>query len=386
MLGLVSLLTDTSSEMIIPLLPAFVTGVLGGGPLAIGWIVGLADATASVLKLVSGRLSDRIGRYRPLIIAGYALAAIARPLVAAATAVWHVIVVHVTDRVGKGLRTSPRDALIAASVTPSQRGAAFGLHRAMDHVGAVLGPLIAVGLLSLANVQLRTLFWLAAVPGALALVALVFGVREIDARTDAVRAESSTVAPERDLVRVLVPFAVFALGNASDVFLLLKAGEARAPLISLPLLWMALHIVKALTAVPAGWVADRLGYRTVIVLGWSVYAAIYLAFGFAERTAVVAVLFVAYGAYHGLTEGAERALVANLSARGRRGAAFGWYHATTGLVSMAASVGFGAVWAYWSSRAAFLLGAGLAFVAAILLVLTARGNLSGSAAPATSRS
>ncbi len=374
LLGLVSLLTDTSSEMIMPLLPAFVTGVLGGGALAIGWIEGLADATASILKLVSGRLADRMGRYRPLIIGGYGLSSVVRPLVAAAGATWHVVVVRMGDRVGKGFRTSPRDALIAASVTSSQRGAAFGLHRAMDHIGAVLGPAIAAVLISFESIHLRTLFWLAAIPGALAMIVLVVGVRDRSAAAPAVDEAEEERAPVGDtgLVRVLIPISLFTLGNASDVFLLVKAGETRAPLVAMPLLWMALHVVKAAVSVPGGRLADRWGYRRVIVLGWVIYAAVYVGLGFARSSVAVAALFIVYGTYHGLTEGPERALVASVAAQSGRGRAFGWYHASVGGMSLVASVGFGAIWSHWGSRSAFLTGAAIALAASLLLLLVTR--------------
>ncbi len=374
LLGLVSLLTDTSSEMIMPLLPAFVTGVLGGGALAIGWIEGLADATASILKLVSGRMADRMGRYRPLIIGGYGLSSLVRPLVAATGAVWQVVSVRVGDRVGKGFRTSPRDALIAASVEPSQRGAAFGLHRAMDHIGAVLGPGIAALLISFESIDLRTLFWLAAIPGALAMAVLVGGVRERSVATGAPAKATEEREPSDagGLTRVLIPISLFTLGNASDVFLLVKAGEARAPLVTLPLLWMGLHVVKAAVSVPGGKLADRWGYRPVIVLGWAIYAAVYVGLGFATDPVVVAALFIVYGTYHGLTEGPERALIASVASRSRRGRAFGWYHASVGVMSLVASVGFGAIWSYWSSRAAFLSGAGVALAASLLLLAVGR--------------
>ena len=178
-LGLVSLFTDAATEMIVPLLPAFVTIVLGGGPLALGWIEGASDTASSVLKLLSGRWADRTGRNRPFVIAGYSLASVVRPLVALATAPWHVLVVRLTDRVGKGLRNSPRDAMLAASVSPDERGRAFGFNRALDHTGAVLGPLVAVAFLSARPNDLRTLFWLAAIPGALAVLVLIFAVREV---------------------------------------------------------------------------------------------------------------------------------------------------------------------------------------------------------------
>ena len=375
-LGVVSLLTDASSEMIVPLLPVFLTGTLGAGALALGWIEGLAEATASVFKLLSGRWSDRAGKRRPFVLAGYTLSACARPLVALAAAPWHVLAVRLTDRTGKGLRSSPRDALLAASVAPGERASAFGLHRAMDHAGAVVGPLAATAVLALWTDDLRTVFWLAAIPGLLCVGVLVVGVREAPAPADALRAHDVAVAPETHggLGRLLVALGLFTLGNASDVFLLLKAGESRAPLATLPILWMALHVVKTVTSVPAGRLADRYGRRRVVGAGWIVYAAIYASFAFAQTQATIWTLFVAYGLYHGLSEGPEKALVAELAPRARWGGAFGLYHLVLGICALAASVLFGALWERFGSPAAFLTSAGLALAAvACLAILAPRG-------------
>ena len=384
-LGLVSLLTDSATEMAMPLLPLYLTSVLGAGALALGWIEGLADFTANVLKLFSGQWADRLGRNRPLVLAGYTCSSVARPFLALTTAVWQVVAVRVADRVGKGLRSSPRDSLIAASVPERHWGAAFGLHRAMDHAGAVVGPLLATGFLLYVSRDLRLLFWLTAIPGALAVAMILLGVREgppalaggADGPPDA------GPASFRGEVRFLVPLGLFTLGNASDLFLLLKAGAVRAPVETLPLLWMGLHVVKALVSLPAGRLADRWGRRRVIALGWLMYAAIYTGFAFAETRTAVWTLFVVYGAHHGLTEGPEKALVAELAPPRRRGTAFGWYHFTLGLLTLAANLLFGALWEGVSSRAAFLAGAALALLAIpALAVLAPRGPPRDEGGPA----
>ena len=370
LLGLVSLLTDTASEMIVPLLPVFLTTTLGAGAVALGWIEGLADGTSSLLKLLSGRWADRSGRNRPLVTAGYSLSSFARPFVAAAAAPWHVLAVRIADRTGKGIRTSPRDALLAASVPERARGAAFGLHRAMDHAGAVLGPLLAAGFLALVSEDLRVLFWLTAVPGAAAVLVVFFCVEEArpDPRDDAEPGPPGPGAAP-GLVRFLVPLGLFTLGNASDVFLLLKAGGTRAPLATLPLLWMGLHVVKTAASIPGGWLADRVGRRRVIGAGWVFYAAVYAGFAFAESQAAIWALFLLYGLYHGLTEGPEKALIAQIAPRRRRGTTFGWYHLTLGILALAASVLFGSIWELASSRAAFLTSAGLALLAVAALAV-----------------
>jgi MFS family permease len=369
LLGVVSLLTDTATEMIVPLLPVFL-GTLGAGAFALGWIEGLADAVASVLKLLSGRWSDRSGRRRPFVIGGYGLASAVRPFVAAAMAAWHVAAVRVADRVGKGLRTSPRDALIAGSVAADQRGAAFGLHRAMDHAGAVLGPLIAFGFLLVWPDDLRTLFWLTAIPGAAAVSVVVFGVRESTDAPARVRGDDDAGAASGGrLVRLLLPLGLFTLGNASDLFLLLKAGATRAPLVTLPLLWMGLHIVKMFASIPGGRLSDRWGRSKTIALGWLFYAGIYAGFAFAESQTTIWALFVAYGIYHGLTEGAERALVAELVPSARWGSGFGWYHLTLGALTLIASVLFGTLWEAFGSHTAFLTSAALALSAVVCLAV-----------------
>ncbi len=367
LLGLVSLFTDAASEMMIPLLPVFLTSVLGAGALSLGLIEGAADAAASVLKLVSGRWADRMGRNRPLVIGGYVLSSIARPLTALAGAAWHVLALRLLDRVGKGLRTSPRDALIAASVAPAERGAAFGLHRSMDHLGAVIGPLLAVAVLAFWTDNLRLIFALAAIPGAVAVLIVLLGVREAQETGGAEQHRPATPRPMRGLPRLLVPLAIFTLGNSSDVFLLLKAGAVGAPVVTLPLLWMALHVVKTIASLSGGHLADRWGRRRTVALGWLVYAAVYVALAFAESQSAIWALFIIYGAYHGLTEGPERALVAELAAPERRGTGFGVYHLTLGGLTLAANVLFGALWTAWGSRTAFLSGAGLALAAVACL-------------------
>lgn len=375
-LGLVSLLTDTASEMVLPLLPLFLTKTLGAGALALGWIEGLADATASVLKLVSGRWADRLGRNRPLVLTGYAISSIVRPFVGAATSAWHVLAVRMTDRTGKGIRTSPRDALLAGSVPPGAHASAFGFHRAMDHSGAVLGPLLAAGFLTFVSQDLRVLFWLSALPGAAAVLVLWRYVVETGPSTERAREREQPASDEQPpapgasrLVRFLVPLGLFTLGNASDAFLLLKAGGSHAPIATLPLLWMGLHVVKAAASIPSGRLADRVGRRRVIAAGWLVYAAVYAGFAFAESPAAIWGLFLVYGLYHGLVEGPERALIAEAAPPRKRGATFGWYHLTLGVLSLAASILFGTIWQLAGSRAAFLTSAGLALVAVAALVI-----------------
>lgn len=373
--GWTSFFTDVSSEMIAPLLPFFLTSVLGGGALALGFVEGFADAVSSVLKLVSGRLSDRFGRSRPFVLGGYALSSIARPLVALAAAPWHVVVVRAVDRMGKGLRTSPRDSIIAAETPAARRGEAFGFQRAMDHAGAVVGPLVAIALLHFATTDLRVVFGLAAIPGAVACAVIVAFVREPARAARAPGAVAERLGtPDRALLKLLVPLGVFTLGNASDLFLLLQLSEHDSGPIQLSLLWLGLHAVKAVSSFFGGRLSDRFGPLAMIASGWIVYAAVYLGLALAEDRTVIVALCLAYGTYHGLTEGAEKALVSRIAPSASRGTAFGWYHLTVGLLALPASVMFGAVWSAYGSTAAFGMGAALAGTATLALFVLRPGR------------
>ncbi|NUQ21381.1 MAG: MFS transporter [Gemmatimonadaceae bacterium] len=377
-LALVSLFTDASSEIIYPLLPLFLTSVLHAGASAIGIIEGAAETTASLLKLASGWWSDRVRRRKPLVVAGYTLASVVRPLVALANGAGQVLAIRLTDRVGKGIRTSPRDALIADAVPLAQRGRAFGLHRAGDHMGAVIGPLIAFSVLRWTTLSLRALFLLAAIPGALAVIALVVGVKETPrpARSEASSTAKPTLGgglPGRFWAYLLV-LLVFTLGNSSDAFLLLRASQLGVASSLIPILWAMLHVVKAGTSTPAGTLSDRVGRVPLIVGGWIVYALVYLAFGRAGATWQAWALFAVYGTYFGLTEGVEKALVADLVPAEKRGAGFGWYNLAIGLGALPASVVFGIVWDRYGAARAFELGASLSAMAAVGLVLVMRGR------------
>lgn len=368
-LAAASLLNDAASEMIYPLLPLFLTGVLGATPAMLGLIEGVAESTASFVKLASGWLSDRVQRRRPLVIAGYAVAGAARPLIGLAVAAWQVLVIRFADRIGKGVRAAPRDALLAASVAPAWRGRAFGVHRAADHAGAVIGPLLASALLLLLDDDLRTVFLLAAIPGALTLVILLLGVRETPAAVpDARPPRLSWRELDPPLRRFLPILALFTLGNATDAFLLVRAQQLGVPIALLPALWAAHHVVKMLASVPGGAAADRFGERRAIVLGWVLYALTYVGFAFAATALHAWSLFLLYGLFYGLTEAPEKALVAACAAPERRGAAFGAYHFAIGIAALPASVLFGLVWQYVSAAAAFGLGATLALLAAMLLL------------------
>ena len=367
--GLVSFLTDFSSEMIYPLLPVFLTTVLGAGPAFLGVIEGVAESTASLLKLVSGIISDRVGDRKNLVLSGYGISSFARPLIAAATTPLAVLFIRFADRVGKGIRTSPRDALIADSVDKAHRGKAYGFHRSMDHAGAIVGPLAATFLLASAAVSLRTVFWLSANPGVLAVFLIVFKVREVERKRVSSDGNFLQVLPRGRLRTYIVILFIFTLGNSSDAFLLLKAGQLGVKPAVIPLLWAFFHVIKMSATMPFGMLSDQVGRRKIIVSGWVVYALTYLGFAFATSELHVWLLFAFYGLFFGLTEGVEKALLVDIAGPGERGVAFGWYNFAIGIGALPASLLFGLIWQGVGPVAAFAFGATLAMVAAVLLLL-----------------
>jgi MFS family permease len=371
-LGFVSLLNDGASEMIYPLLPAFLTAVLGAGPAALGIIEGIAESTASLLKLYSGYLSDRVKKRKGWIVAGYSLSNVIRPLIAFSTSWLHVLALRFSDRVGKGLRTSPRDAIIADSTPSEFRGKAYGFHRAMDHTGAVVGPLAATALLLVFHDNVRTIFILSFIPGLLAVLMLLFGLREKTPEGDRAapasfnfRSAWAEMAP--GFRKYLFIILIFTLGNSTDAFLLLRAQQLGVSIALLPTIWVVLHVVKMSFSVPGGILSDRIGRKKVIVAGWIVYALVYAGFGLASEHWHAWALFAVYGVYFGLTEGVEKALVADFAPLHLRGSSFGLYHLIVGLGAFPASLLFGLVWQQFGPAAAFGMGAALALVAGAML-------------------
>lgn len=386
-LGLVSLLTDVSSEMIYPLLPAFLTGPLRAGPAALGVIEGLAESVAAFVKVASGRVSDRLPRRKPVVVAGYSVSSAARPLVALATAPVHVLAVRLVDRLGKGVRGAPRDALITEVTPPSDRGRAFGFQRAMDHAGAMTGPLLASGLLMLTD-NLRTVFAAAAIPAALAVAALVVGVHEekkapVPAAAGGTTTTATGASLEGPLLRYLAVLAVFTLGNSSDAFLLLRARDAGIALWAVPLVWAFHNLVKAAGSTWGGTLSDRLGRRHAILAGWAVYALSYLGFAVVRTEAQLVAVFGLYGLFSALAEGPERALVADLSGETSRGRAFGLFHAVTGATLLPASLLTGLLWQRLGAGVALGTGAALALLASILMLAIVPETRRGETPPRT---
>jgi len=387
----VSFFTDVSTEMIYPLLPVFLASVLGANASFIGAIEGVAETTASLLKLVSGWLSDRVGSRKILIVIGYGIATIVRPFTAATHSARQVLAIRLTDRIGKGIRTSPRDALLADSAPTQARGRAFGFHAAADNAGAVLGPLLAFLILKLQGVgsfdgtrrlfahdeqALRTVFWLAAVPGLIAMLVLIVVVRDVPHRDAGDKmSESSIGAIGGGLTKrfwgYLVVVLLFTLGNSTDAFLLLRANQLGVPVAMAPILWALLNLVKSATGTYGGQLSDTLGRKPLIVGGWLLYSAVYFAFGWAAAAWQAWALFAVYGIFYGMTEGTEKALVADIVPRARRGSAFGWYNLAIGLGALPASLLFGAIWDRVGAPTAFVFGATLALIAALLMAFVA---------------
>ncbi len=378
-LAAISFLNDAASEMMYPLLPLFLVGPLGAGPAFLGIIEGIAESTASLTKLAGGFLSDRLGRRKALVGWGYGVAAVIRPLMAVAAAPWHVLAIRFTDRLGKGVRTAPRDALLVESAPEGRTGAAFGLHRAADHAGSVLGPLVATLILFLLPGELRLVFALTAIPGILAVLVVIRAVREVRPEVS----DAPAVAPEakasiRDLgpafPRYLVVLLLFTLGNASDAFLLLRAQDLGVPIVMIPLLWGAFHVSKMLWSVPGGILSDRFRPSRVIASGWVFYALVYAGFAVATTAWHAWALFLVYGLFYGLTESPEKALVATLSPKPLLARAYGVFHFSVGLAALPASLLFGLLWQVYGAPTAFLFGAVVALVAALLLPLALLGS------------
>jgi len=415
-LGLVSLFTDAATEMIYPLVPVFLIS-LGSGVFLLGVIEGIAETTAAMLKLVSGTLSDKSGKRKPLVVIGYAISTIIRPLTGAVSAAWQIVFIRMIDRTGKGIRTAPRDALIASSVDDRIRGKAYGFHRAMDHTGAVVGPFLSLSALAILilcfHVQnpltaLRHTFLFAAIPGFLALLTLIFLVREkpVPDSTDR-KTPFSWKQFDKNFMNYLWIITLFTLGNSSDAFLLYRiqgafhqngtitsmisntpvigdiisrfadpAAQQRLQEILLVLLaWAFFHIIKAVFSTRLGSLSDKAGRKTVIRIGWCIYTFVYVAFAMLDRfpynnqIIITFALFALYALYYAFCEGAEKAFVADLVPSEKRGSAFGMFHFATGLAALPASVIFGLLYKNIGPAAAFGTGAMIAFVSLLLFTI-----------------
>ncbi len=368
-LGFVSLLNDIASEMIYPLLPIFITKVLGLSALTLGGIEGVAESSASLLKILGGYLSDRFRRRKIIALIGYSISAISKPLLGLAETGSSVMFLRLIDKAGKGIRTSPRDALIADSTEPSLYGKAFGFHRSMDTLGAILGPAIAFVLLPKINFNYRTLFILTAIPGAFAVMILAFHVREVISLKPAEKPTWKSIKGlPRTLKLFLVITLIFSLGNSSNTFLLLRAQEIGAPSAILPLLWVFVNVCYTFSAYYGGVLSDRLGRINMIFIGFLIYSLTYAGLAFAENTSYAWLLFGLYGIYLGITDGVERAFIADMTPEHIRGTAYGIYHTLTGIALLPASLLTGFLWDKYGSPLALSICAGLSLISAGLLL------------------
>lgn len=372
-LGVTSFFTDVASEAVFPLLPGFLA-LLGAGPTFLGLLEGLADAVSAALKYQAGRWADRGAAKKGFVLAGYGIATVVRPLLALATAPWHVLAVRVTDRVGKGIRSAPRDALIAGAVPAEESGRAFGFHLAMDHAGAVVGPLLATGLLLL-GAEVRTVFALTLIPGLLA-VASIFVVKEPEAAppTADQRARNDATPLPRRLRSLFVIIGFFALANSSDAFLLLRSGELGVPTALLPMAWLLLNVSKMFWASRGGDWSDRTARHRLILAGWAVYAVSYGLFAVASQAWQAWVLMGFYGAFAGLTEPVEKALVKELTPQELHGRAFGVYHAVLGATAIPSGLLTGFLWQQFGPAVALGVGAGVAAIASVWLLQWSRAK------------
>jgi MFS family permease len=381
--GLTSFFMDVSSEMVINILPLFLANVLGVQTSIIGLIEGIAEATASILKLFSGWLSDKLGGRKWLAVAGYGLSAISKPFFYIASS-WELIAgVRWADRVGKGIRTAPRDALVADSVTPQNRGLAFGVHRAMDTAGAMLGMLIALAVvwlaqknsLALTKPTFQTIVLISLLPALLAVLSLVFGAQDVLVKGQRAAPKFSLRNMGRPFNIFLVIVSIFTLGNSSDAFLVLRAQNLGITVTGVLIMLAMFNLIYSLVSTPAGSLSDRIGRRRLIIVGWLVYAAIYLGFALAQAAWQVWLLYVVYGLYYGMAYGTANALVADLVPENLRGTAYGTYNAVIGLLAFPASLIAGLLWqgaGAWKGfgpSAPFLFGGSLALIATLLMAV-----------------
>ena len=375
-MGWVSLFNDISSEMIYPLLPLFLTQVLGAGVIFVGLIEGIAESVSSFLKLFSGWLSDRFQRRKRIILFGYSLASVTRPFMGLATSAYHVLFLRFFDRIGKGVRGAPRDALLSQSCSEGERGKAFGFQRAMDHAGAMAGPLVATLLLSTFTLDLRTVFILSIVPAFFCVLILFRVVTDVTGERTSARSAPRLCwnAWNRKFKYFLLIIILFTLGNSSDAFLLLRAKDLEINMVTIPILWFFFHLSKTIFSVPGGTLSDRIGRRKVMILGWTLYGLVYLGFAFASQAYHIWLLFFIYGLFFGLTEGTERAWVADLVEESKRGTAYGVYNFSVGMAALPASVIMGFIWKMVGVRWAFSFGAMMALIAALLAILLMGGQ------------
>ncbi len=368
LIGLISFLNDAASEMVYPLMPLYLAAVLMAGPKALGIIEGIAEASSSIFKLVSGAIVDRTKKAKPWIILGYVLAGFSRPLIAIANSWLWVVAIRFTDRMGKGLRTSPRDALLAEIVPENQRGVTFGLHRSMDNAGAVIGPLLAAFLLA-QGMPIREIFVWAIVPAVIAIVLALYIQEPSQANAmPSYRFSWSLQGMPTEFKRYLLVAGIFALGNSSDMFLLLRAKELGVPQEQIPLLWAAISLITTIFGTPLSALSDTMGRKRFILIAWLAFALFYIGMGLPSASIYhVFGLFIVYGLFKAAIEGVEKALVADLAPKGLTGTAFGWFNLINGLMLLPASIIFGWIYESISPMYAFMFSGSCAIIAFLLM-------------------
>jgi MFS family permease len=374
--GVVSFFMDVSSEMIYPLVPLFLANVLGVNKSMIGLIEGIAESTASLLKVFSGWLSDRIGQRKNLMLAGYAISTLSRPIIALAGAWQQVLASRFVDRLGKGIRTAPRDAIIAESTETSHLARAFSFHRSMDTMGAVAGPAIALMVLQLYNNNYQMVFWLSLIPGIIAVLVIVLFIKE-KKRAPVVPVERPRLTLKHfdGKVKFFILIAtLFALGNSSDVFLILRAEQIGIPTLLIPALYLMFNLVYSMSAIPAGIAADKYGMKRIILLGFVLFAGLYYGFAVARSSSAIWVLFALYGLFMGLTEGIQKAFLATIIPPDFKATAFGVFATAVGLATLPASLIGGLLWDHVSPSATFYFGAATATLSAILFIVLIVSN------------
>ena len=370
-IGLVSFFNDLASEMVTPFIPILIATVLGAGPVILGLVEGVADAAASLLKLWAGRYSDKKqGRRKSLMVFGYGLSNLARPLLGLVSGWGALLLLRSLDRAGKGLRNAPRDALLADCAHADIHGLAYGFHRAMDNAGALGGTLLAIAALSWMHWPVNEVILWSAVPGVLVLLVLVFGVREAPHPIDdqkMISAPLSWSLLSPTMRRYLLVLVLFTFARASETFILLRGNELGMSLVHVLLLWATLNVSKSVSSVPGGRMADALGKQRITIISWSGYALSFVLLGLVEHSSALWFATVLYGLLIGLGEGSERALISLYADERERGTAFGWYHLAVGISAIPAGVLFGAVWHYWNAGDAFLFAGALSLLSVLLL-------------------
>ncbi len=367
-LGFTSLFNDIASELIHPLLPIFIAETLKGGAKGLGIVEGIAELTSSIFKLISGNLSDKFHNRKTLAVFGYFLAGVARPLLGFGVNIYHIIFLRFLDRLGKGIRGAPRDALISLSVSEKDSGKAFSFQRAMDHLGAFIGPLFA--LLFIPHFSIREIFYFSLIPGLLSVFLIFFFVKEKETKISPIKTQKFSFYFKLPLkfYFLLFVFFIFTIGNSSDTFIILKAKKEKLSLITLPLLWSVFNLVKSISSLPAGYLADRFGKKKILFTGWLIYFLSYIGFAYAEDFKTFIFLFIFYGLYFGFTEGIERAFISDFLPEDKKGTGFGLFYFFQGIGLLIASFMFGILWEIFGMKIPFLIGGFLALIASFLLI------------------